>query len=76
MVERFGEETWDQLRYVCEYFLLQRDPSCSLWLKSYLFRLLAEVQDTFMTYEIYDDAITIRLVQEACKMLGERFLMV
>uniref|UniRef100_A0A8B9HHV4 guanylate cyclase n=1 Tax=Astyanax mexicanus TaxID=7994 RepID=A0A8B9HHV4_ASTMX len=32
-------------------------------------RLLAEVQDTFMTYEIYDDVITLRLVQEACKML-------
>ncbi|XP_060767525.1 guanylate cyclase soluble subunit beta-2 [Neoarius graeffei] len=32
-------------------------------------RLLAGVQDTFMTYEIYDDVITIRLVQEACKML-------
>ncbi|KAG7315327.1 hypothetical protein KOW79_021415 [Hemibagrus wyckioides] len=45
VVEKFGEETWDQLR------------------------LLAEVQDTFMTYEIYDDVITIRLVQEACKML-------
>ncbi len=24
-----------------------------------------------MTYEIYDDAITLRLVQEACKMLGK-----
>lgn len=45
---------------------------CSFWLKSYFLRLLAEVQDTFMTYEIYDDIITIRLVQEACKMLGER----
>ncbi|XP_065097208.1 guanylate cyclase soluble subunit beta-2 [Paramisgurnus dabryanus] len=30
---------------------------------------MAEVQDTFMTYEIYDDVITLRLVQEACKML-------
>ncbi|XP_072526998.1 guanylate cyclase soluble subunit beta-2 [Salminus brasiliensis] len=45
VVERFGEETWEELR------------------------LLAEVQDTFMTYEIYDDVITLRLVQEACKML-------
>ncbi|KAB5526082.1 hypothetical protein PHYPO_G00147630 [Pangasianodon hypophthalmus] len=45
VVEKFGEETWEQLR------------------------LLAEVQDTFMTYEIYDDIMTIRLVQEACKML-------
>ncbi|KAJ8282461.1 hypothetical protein COCON_G00049800 [Conger conger] len=33
-------------------------------------RTLTKVQDTFMTYEIYDDAITLRLVQEACKMLG------
>ncbi|KAK7127660.1 hypothetical protein R3I93_020290 [Phoxinus phoxinus] len=32
-------------------------------------RLLAGVQETFMTYEIYDDLITLRLVQEACKML-------
>ncbi|XP_056591473.1 guanylate cyclase soluble subunit beta-2 [Triplophysa dalaica] len=31
--------------------------------------LMAGVQDTFMTYEVYDDAITLRLVQEACKML-------
>ncbi|KAI4899888.1 hypothetical protein NFI96_012085 [Prochilodus magdalenae] len=45
VVEKFGEETWEELR------------------------LLAEVQDTFMTYEIYDDVITLRLVQEACKML-------
>ncbi|XP_064185978.1 guanylate cyclase soluble subunit beta-2 [Anguilla rostrata] len=32
-------------------------------------RTLANVQDTFMTYEIYDDVITLKLVQEACKML-------
>uniref|UniRef100_A0AAY4BWR3 guanylate cyclase n=1 Tax=Denticeps clupeoides TaxID=299321 RepID=A0AAY4BWR3_9TELE len=32
-------------------------------------RMMAEVQDTFMTYEIYDDTLTLRLVQEACKML-------
>ncbi|XP_062845379.1 guanylate cyclase soluble subunit beta-2 [Trichomycterus rosablanca] len=32
-------------------------------------RLSAEVQDTFMTYEIYDDLITSRLVEQACKML-------
>ncbi|XP_043107603.1 guanylate cyclase soluble subunit beta-2 [Puntigrus tetrazona] len=32
-------------------------------------RLMAGVQETFMTYEIYDDVITLRLVQEACKML-------
>ncbi|KAG1949769.1 guanylate cyclase soluble subunit beta-1 [Pimephales promelas] len=30
---------------------------------------MAGVQETFMTYEIYDDLITLRLVQEACKML-------
>lgn len=32
---------------------------------------MAGVQETFMTYEIYDDLITLRLVEEACKMLGE-----
>ncbi|XP_043557446.1 guanylate cyclase soluble subunit beta-2-like [Chiloscyllium plagiosum] len=32
-------------------------------------RVQAEVQDMFMTYQIYDDAITLRLVQEASKML-------
>ncbi|XP_067287600.1 guanylate cyclase soluble subunit beta-2 isoform X2 [Pseudorasbora parva] len=32
-------------------------------------RLMAGVQETFMTYEIYDDLITLRLVQEACIML-------
>ncbi|XP_071758230.2 guanylate cyclase soluble subunit beta-2 [Centroberyx gerrardi] len=31
---------------------------------------LAGVQDTFMTYEVYDDILTLRLVQEACLMLG------
>uniref|UniRef100_A0A8C5CLL0 guanylate cyclase n=1 Tax=Gadus morhua TaxID=8049 RepID=A0A8C5CLL0_GADMO len=30
---------------------------------------LAEVQDTFMTYEVYDDTVTLRLVKEACSML-------
>ncbi|XP_059393334.1 guanylate cyclase soluble subunit beta-2 [Carassius carassius] len=45
VIERFGEETWENLR------------------------LMAGVQETFMTYEIYDDVITLRLVQEACKML-------
>ncbi|KAM8977602.1 guanylate cyclase soluble subunit beta-2-like [Pelodytes ibericus] len=30
---------------------------------------LAQVQDTFMTYEVYDDVITLRLIKEACKML-------
>ncbi|XP_043927980.1 guanylate cyclase soluble subunit beta-2-like [Protopterus annectens] len=32
-------------------------------------RTQAEVQDVFMTYEVYDDVITLRLVQQACKML-------
>ncbi|XP_060689241.1 guanylate cyclase soluble subunit beta-2 [Hemiscyllium ocellatum] len=32
-------------------------------------RVQAEVQDMFMTYQVYDDAITLRLVQEASKML-------
>lgn len=31
----------------------------------------ARVQDTFMTYEVYTDNITIQLVTEACKMLGK-----
>ncbi|XP_023392486.1 guanylate cyclase soluble subunit beta-2-like [Pteropus vampyrus] len=30
----------------------------------------AEVQDAFMTYTVYDDLITIKLIQEACKVLG------
>ncbi|XP_025026128.1 guanylate cyclase soluble subunit beta-2-like [Python bivittatus] len=29
----------------------------------------AGVEDTFMTYTVYDDALTVKLVQEACKML-------
>nr|XP_015219629.1 PREDICTED: guanylate cyclase soluble subunit beta-2-like [Lepisosteus oculatus] len=33
-------------------------------------RIQAEVEDTFMTYEVYDDVITLRLVKEACKMLN------
>uniref|UniRef100_A0A8C5LUX3 guanylate cyclase n=1 Tax=Leptobrachium leishanense TaxID=445787 RepID=A0A8C5LUX3_9ANUR len=31
---------------------------------------LAGVQDTFMTYEVYDDAITMKLIQAACSMLN------
>uniref|UniRef100_A0AAV2LEI5 Heme NO-binding domain-containing protein n=1 Tax=Knipowitschia caucasica TaxID=637954 RepID=A0AAV2LEI5_KNICA len=31
---------------------------------------LAGLQDPFMTYTVYDDAVTLRLVQEACGMLG------
>ncbi|XP_012860528.2 guanylate cyclase soluble subunit beta-2-like [Echinops telfairi] len=29
----------------------------------------AEVQDAFMTYTVYDDVITIKLIQEACQVL-------
>nr|AAI37869.1 Gucy1b2 protein [Mus musculus] len=29
----------------------------------------AEVQDVFMTYTVYDDTITVKLIQEACKAL-------
>ncbi|KAL6091921.1 hypothetical protein STEG23_014323, partial [Scotinomys teguina] len=32
-------------------------------------RASAEVQDAFMTYTVYDDIITIKLIQEACKVL-------
>ena len=35
------------------------------------FRASAEVQDVFMTYTVYDDVITIKLIQEACKVLGK-----
>ncbi|KAG8585103.1 hypothetical protein GDO81_004894 [Engystomops pustulosus] len=35
-----------------------------------LCRSLAGVQDTFMTYEVYDDAVTLRMVREACRMLS------
>lgn len=34
-------------------------------------RASAEVQDAFMTYTVYDDSITIKLIQEACKVLGK-----
>uniref|UniRef100_A0A8C0JJ31 guanylate cyclase n=1 Tax=Canis lupus dingo TaxID=286419 RepID=A0A8C0JJ31_CANLU len=30
----------------------------------------ADVQDAFMTYTVYDDVVTTRLVQEACRLLG------
>uniref|UniRef100_A0A8C3SNU1 guanylate cyclase n=1 Tax=Chelydra serpentina TaxID=8475 RepID=A0A8C3SNU1_CHESE len=33
-------------------------------------RTQAEVQDTFMTYTVYDDVITLKLIQEACKILN------
>uniref|UniRef100_A0A8W4FH93 guanylate cyclase n=2 Tax=Sus scrofa TaxID=9823 RepID=A0A8W4FH93_PIG len=29
-----------------------------------------DVQDAFMTYTVYDDVITIKLIQEACSVLG------
>lgn len=43
-------------------FLLHRDLS---------FRASAGVQDAFMMYTVYDDIITLKLIQEACKILGE-----
>ncbi|XP_067848718.1 guanylate cyclase soluble subunit beta-2-like isoform X2 [Heptranchias perlo] len=33
-------------------------------------RARADVQDTFMTYQVYDDAITLRLLGEASKLLN------
>lgn len=35
------------------------------------FRASAALQDAFMTYTVYDDIVTINLIQEACKILGE-----
>ncbi|KAI3354274.1 hypothetical protein L3Q82_018811, partial [Scortum barcoo] len=32
----------------------------------------AGVQDTFLTYEVYKDEITMQLVADACKLLGEK----
>ncbi|XP_066445081.1 uncharacterized protein C13orf42 homolog [Eleutherodactylus coqui] len=31
---------------------------------------LAGVQDTFMTYEVYDDVITLKMIEETCRMLS------
>ena len=31
----------------------------------------AGVQDTFLTYEVYKDEISMQLVSKACKLLGE-----
>ncbi|XP_023416205.2 guanylate cyclase soluble subunit beta-2-like [Cavia porcellus] len=33
-------------------------------------KVSVEVQDVFMTYTVYDDTITMKLIQEASKMLG------
>ncbi|KAM3932211.1 guanylate cyclase soluble subunit beta-2-like [Leptodactylus fuscus] len=35
-----------------------------------LLRVNTGVQDTFMTYEVYKDEITLQLVEKACQMLG------
>ncbi|XP_053316985.1 guanylate cyclase soluble subunit beta-2-like [Spea bombifrons] len=35
-----------------------------------LLRIKTGVQDTFMTYEVYKDEITLQLVDKACQMLG------
>lgn len=32
---------------------------------------LPGVQDTFMTYTVYDDILTLSLVEEACSLLGK-----
>ncbi|XP_063155748.1 guanylate cyclase soluble subunit beta-2-like [Candoia aspera] len=32
-------------------------------------KIKAGVEDTFMTYTVYDDALTVKLIQEACRML-------
>ncbi|XP_075448078.1 guanylate cyclase soluble subunit beta-2-like isoform X3 [Ascaphus truei] len=33
-------------------------------------KAVAQVQDTFMTFEVYDDVITMRIIKEACRMLN------
>lgn len=33
-------------------------------------RLQAGVQDSFLTFEVYKDEITMQLVDKACKILG------
>lgn len=38
----------------------------------FLQRSLPGVQETFMTYTVYDDMLTLNLVQEACLLLGKR----
>lgn len=40
----------------------------------YFFRKQAGIQDTFMTYTVYDDVITFKLIQEACKTLSKNSL--
>ncbi|KAM4771137.1 guanylate cyclase soluble subunit beta-2-like [Rhinophrynus dorsalis] len=35
-----------------------------------MLRIQTGVQDTFMTYEVYKDEITLQLVDKACQMLG------
>lgn len=86
MIDRFGEETWDKLRWAsitlnwlfCTYEIVLM--SVKLPYKITLRKILiwwdfcrdaARVQDTFMTYEVYTDNITMQLVTEACKMLGK-----
>lgn len=47
------------------------NPPAYAYLNSLIFcRYEAGVQDTFMTYEVYKDDITMKLVSEACKLLG------
>lgn len=69
---------WSELFFLC-YILLGQwinswDKALVAGFLSHLgstFRASAEVQDAFMTYTVYDDLITIKLIQEACKVLGE-----
>lgn len=40
-----------------------------------MYRDEAGVQDTFLTYEVYKDEITMQLVADACKLLGKLITM-
>lgn len=36
----------------------------------FCYRVQTGVQDTFLTFEVYSDEITMQLIDKACKMLG------
>lgn len=56
--------------YILEW--VNRAPGAGFsWPLDFSFRASTEVQDAFMTYTVYDDVITMKLIQEACKVLGE-----
>ncbi|TKC51953.1 hypothetical protein EI555_015168, partial [Monodon monoceros] len=75
VTEKFSEETLGkaEFRDSAVWLAVARPKSSS---NSYnpakhsVKRASAEVQDAFMTYTVYDDVITIKLIQEACKVLG------